>query len=161
MRGHWTCQFEAGTSALFFMTNYNRFQTWMLGHWTCHFEAGPWPSFVLDSKLWFSGLWWWPRWGIGLFILMPTCHLKLGLRPSFILNNKLWLFLDLDDGALVLSLMTNYDCFWTWMMGRWTWSFEADPSASSVMTNYDCFRTWMMERWTCHLEAGPSAQLLS
>ena len=141
MRGHWTCQFEAGTSALFFMTNYNRFQTWMLGHWTCHFEAGPWPSFVLDSKLWFSGLWWWPRWGIGLFILMPTCHLKLGLRPSFILNNKLWLFLDLDDGALVLSLMTNYDCFWTWMMGRWTWSFEADPSASRVMTNYACFRT--------------------
>ena len=53
MRGHWTCQFEAGTSALFLMTNYDRFQTWMLGHWTCHFEAGPWPSFVLDSKLWF------------------------------------------------------------------------------------------------------------
>ena len=51
MRGHWTCQFEAGTSALFFMTNYDRFQTWMLGHWTCHFEAGPWPSFVLVSKI--------------------------------------------------------------------------------------------------------------
>ena len=44
--GHWTCRFEAGTSALFLMTNYARFQTWMLGHWTCHFEAGPWPSLI-------------------------------------------------------------------------------------------------------------------
>ena len=71
------------------------------------------------------------------------------------------LFLDIDDGALDLSLRTNYNCFWTWMMGRWTWSFEANPSASRALTNYACFRTWMMERWTCHLEAGPSAQLHS
>ena len=89
-----------------------------------------------------------------------TCHLKLGLRPSFILNNKLWLFLDLDDGALDLSLMTNYDCFRTWMMGHWTWSFQVAPSVSCVMKNYDRFWTWMLGHWTCHFEAGPSPSFI-
>ena len=75
-----------------------------------------WSGALAQLRSWFqnydfSGLWWWPRWGIGLFILMPTCHLKLGLRPSFILNNKWWVFLDLDDEALDLSIVTNYDCF--------------------------------------------------
>ena len=87
------------------------FWTWMLGHWTCHFGAGPWPSFVLDSKLWFFRTW--------------------SRSFSFRRIDKLWLFLDLDHGALDLSswswafgpasfLIRNYDCFWTWMLGHWT-----------------------------------------
>ena len=82
--------------------------TWMLGHWTCHFEAGPWPSFIL--------------------------------------NGKLWLLQDLNDGPDGALDSCRLD---------------AGPSASYAMTNYHCFRTWIMGRWTCHLEAGPSARLHS
>ena len=65
----------------------------------------------------------------------------------------------MDDGALDLEfetsasasfVMTNYDCFRTWMMaqmGHWTGHFDAGHSASFLMTNYDCFRTWM-GHWT-------------
>ena len=69
-----------------------------------------------------------------------TCHssiglviLKLGLRPSLIFNKKSLLFLDLDVGALDLSivpasfLMRNHYCFWTWMSEHWTCPFEAGP----------------------------------
>ena len=90
------------------MKNYDRFRTWMLGHWTCHFEAGPWPSFIL--------------------------------------NGKLWLLQDLNDGPDGALDSCRLD---------------ASPSASYAMTNYHCFRTWIMGRWTCHLEAGPSARLHS
>ena len=127
--------------------------------WICILKLGLRPSFFFNDKFYVfldldDG-----RWGLRSSIGLVT--LRLGLRPSFILNHKVWLFLDLDDGALDLSLMKNYEGFWTWMMGRWTWSLEADPSASSLMRNYHCFRTWMMGRWTFHLEAGPSAQLHS
>ena len=109
------------------------------------------PSFILKNKSRIvAGLGWW---GLGLGVLRPVLQLH-----SY---DKLCLFLDLDDEALDLSVMTTYDCFRTWMMGRWTWSFEVAPSASLVMTNYDRFRTLMMERWTCYSEAGPSAQLHS
>ena len=63
---------------------------------------------------------------------------------------------DLDDGALDSSLMTNYDCFRTWMMGHWLWSFQVPPSALRVMTNYDRFRTWMMGHWTWSFQVAPS-----
>ena len=56
---------------------------------------------------------------------------------------------------------SGIDRFRTYMMGHWSRSFDAIPSASFVMTNYDCFWTWMMENWNCHFEAGPSAQLRS
>ena len=79
-----------------------------LQHWTCLLEAGP-KKFCL-SWTWKLGHW--------------TCHssiglvfLKLGLRPSFIPNKKLCLFLDLEAGALDLSLQ------------HWTCLFEAGPSA--------------------------------
>ena len=53
-----------------------------------------------------------------------TCHfsiglvfLKLGQRPSFILDKKLCVFLDLEAGALDLSLQ------------HWTCLLEAGPAA--------------------------------
>ena len=102
MRGHWTCQFEAGISAPFFIMNYDSFQTCMLGHWTCHFGAGPWPSFVLDSKLW----------------LFPD----FDDDPDGVLDCSFWCRLVIWSWAFgpASFLITNYDCFWTWMMGHWT-----------------------------------------
>jgi len=60
--------------------------------------------------------------------------------PASFLIETIMLFLDLDVGALDVSfgtwasgsasfLMTNHYCFWAWMMGHWTWPFEAGPSA--------------------------------
>ena len=175
--GHWTCHFDAGPSASFLTTNYECFRN-QEGALDLEFWSRS-INFILNDKLLLL-----------LDLDVGTLDLSLrywsfpnlddgalesefwGHSFSFIRNDKLWLFLDLDDGALDLSfwswapgpasfLMTNYDCFRTWMMGPWTWSFEASPSASFVIANYHCFRTWMMGHWTCHFEAGPSAQLHS
>ena len=108
--GSWACG-----PASFLIGNYVCFWTWKLGCWTCHSSIGL--VFWKMGRRNFVCSW---NWKLGRW----TCHssigivfLKLGLRPSFILNKKLCLFLDLEAGALDLSLQ------------HWTCLFEAGPSA--------------------------------
>ena len=100
---------------------------------------------------------------------------SLGLLPSFISNNTSFLFLDLDVGALSLSicswafgpasfLVRSYDCFCQlaglgcWSIGLVLLKLGLQPSFISN-NNHSCFWTWLWEDWTCPFEAGPSAQL--
>ena len=105
--GHWTCRFDAGPSASWVMTNYDCFRTWMMGRWTCHLEAGPsarlhsqWQIMIVSGHGW---------WGMGLGVLKPI--LKL---------HSQWQVLIVAGLVICCWAITNYDCFWTWMMGHWT-----------------------------------------
>ena len=98
-----------------------------LQHWTCLFEAGT----ILNKKL---GLFLdleagtldlsLQHWTCLLEARRRTCHFSIGLvfsklspRPSFILDKILCVFLDLEAGALDLSLQ------------HWTCLLEAGPAA--------------------------------
>ena len=133
--GHWTGHFDAGPSASFQIMSVSGIGWWGIGLGVLK----PSINFILNDKFLLL-----------LDLDVGTLDLSLrywsfpnlddgalesefwGHSFSFIRNDKLWLFLDLDDGALDLSL--------------WSWAFGP---ASFLITNCDCFWTWMMGHWTC------------
>ena len=117
-----------------------------------------------------SGLGWW---GVGLGVLKPILQLqaywqimivsglgwwsaglvilKLGLRPSFIPNDKLWFSLDLDEGALDLSIWSRHfsvifnDKLWSFPdldagtldLSFWSWALAQLDSKLLFFPDFD------------------------
>ena len=139
----WACLFEAGPSAQ--TSNYVCLWTWKLERWTCHSSIGLFfwmlgrrPSLILHKILCLfldlgaielgpaaflirnyvcSSLGNWE-----VVLVTPALDLSFGSWPSFILTKKLCLCLDLEAGAMDLSLQ-----HWT------SWA-----EASFLISNYVC-----------------------
>ena len=149
--------------ASFLIRSHYHFWTWCWSIGLVLLKLGLRPSFIFDKKsLLFLDLdvgaldvsfWSW-AFGPASFLIRNhycfwtwmlehwTCPSEAGPSAQLHFNKKSLLFLDLDVGALDLSL--------------WRRAFGPD---SVLIRHHHCFWTWMSEHWTCPFEAGPSAQL--